>query len=199
MQTIIIATRNRHKTREFAAMLAPRWKVEDLSARPDLPEPEENGVTFGENARIKAIAASRALPGLLLADDSGLEVDLLGGAPGIRSARYAGAKATDQQNRGLLLAELARVNHVVEEPVTARFRCAIALAEGGEILATFDGTVEGRIVMAEAGSGGFGYDPLFIPEGYGQTFAELEPEIKNRLSHRARALEQVTSWLAQRQ
>jgi XTP/dITP diphosphohydrolase len=199
MQTLIIATRNRHKTRELAAMLGPQWMVHDLTAHSDLPEPDETGITFEENAHIKAIAASESLPGLVMADDSGLEVDLLGGAPGIRSARYAGAKATDQQNRDRLLEELARVEHVAEEPVTARFRCAIALAEAGSILATFSGTVEGRIVMVEAGSGGFGYDPLFIPNGCSQTFAELDPEIKNRISHRARALEQAIAWLAHRQ
>jgi XTP/dITP diphosphohydrolase len=196
MRRLIIATRNRHKTEELAAMLGPEWMVEDLTGRPELPEPEENGRTLEENAVIKAAAASRALKGLVLADDSGLEVEALEGAPGIRSARYAGEKATDRENRERLLAELAGVNHAAEEPVRARFRCAMAVAEGGRILGTFCGEVEGRIVLSEAGTGGFGYDPLFIPDGYSQTFAELDAETKNRLSHRARAMEQVMEWLA---
>lgn len=198
MNTILIATRNHHKTRELAAILGPAWPVEDLTDKPGLPEPEETGATFEENAAIKAAAASQALPGLVLADDSGLEVDLFAGAPGIRSARYAGEKATDGQNRALLLAELARLEHAAEEPIAARFRCVIAFAEAGKILKTFHGAVEGRIALAEVGAGGFGYDPLFIPDGYCQTFAELDPAIKNKLSHRARAVEQAIKWLRSR-
>ena len=198
MRNLIIATRNRHKTRELGEILGPDWMVEDLTGREDLPEPEENGATFEENAAIKALAASRAIRGLVLADDSGLEVDLLDGAPGIRSARYAGEKATDKENRDRLLAELAHANHVEEEPMTARFRCAMALAEEGALLATFSGAVEGRVALAEAGGGGFGYDPLFIPDGYSQTFAELDAETKNSLSHRARAMQQVMQWLSSR-
>jgi XTP/dITP diphosphohydrolase len=196
MPCLTIATRNAHKTRELSAMLAPEWMVQDLTARPDLPEPEENGLTFEENAIIKALAASRAIPGLVIADDSGLEVDLLGGAPGIRSARYAGDKATDSQNRARLLAELARLDHAAEEPITARFHCVIAVAENGATLHTFSGAVEGRILLAEAGAGGFGYDPLFIPDGWSHTFAELDPATKNRLSHRARAINQFIQWLS---
>jgi XTP/dITP diphosphohydrolase len=195
---MIVATRNRHKTAELAEMLGPEWMVEDLTGRPELPEPEETGTTFEENAAIKAVAASRALPGLVLADDSGLEVDALDGAPGVRSARYAGEKATDRENRERLLAELAGFAHVAEEPITARFQCAIVLAEAGSILKTFHGSVEGRIVLAEAGAGGFGYDPIFIPEGHRETFAELEPGKKNQLSHRARAMEQAKQWLTRR-
>ena len=198
MRNLIIATRNRHKTAEMAAMLGPEWVVEDLTGRGDLPEPEEHGKTFEENAAIKAVAASRVLKGLVLADDSGLEVDALDGAPGIRSARYAGEKATDEENREKILKELARLNHVAEEPMTARFRCAMAVAEEGKVLGTFCGQVEGRIVLAEAGTGGFGYDPLFIPDGFEQTFAELDPKAKNQVSHRARAMEQAIAWLAGR-
>ena len=198
MRTLIIATRNGNKTREVAAMLGPEWVVEDLTGRTEIPEPEENGSSFEENAVIKAEAASRALAGLVLADDSGLEVDVLDGAPGIRSARYAGEKATDEENRGRLLDELARLSHAAEEPVRARFHCAMAVAEGGRMLGTFAGSVEGRIILAEAGAGGFGYDPLFIPDGYSQTFAEMDAETKNALSHRARAMEQVMKWLARR-
>jgi XTP/dITP diphosphohydrolase len=195
MRSLIIATRNRHKTAEIAAILGPDWIVEDLANRPELPEPEENGSTFEENAAIKALAAAHALDGLILADDSGLEVDLLNGAPGIRSARYAGEKATDKQNRDKLLAELAALDHLAESPMSARFRCAMVIAREGRVLATFSGAVEGRIVMVEAGTGGFGYDPLFIPDGYDETFAELDAETKNRLSHRARAMEQAMAWL----
>jgi len=195
MRNLTIATRNRHKTGELAAILGPGWSVEDLAGRPELPEPEENGATFEENAAIKALAASRVLPGLVLADDSGLEVDLLGGAPGIRSARYAGEKASDGENRDRLLRELAERRPAPGQPITARFRCAIVVAEEGVALGTFSGAVEGRIVMEEAGTGGFGYDPLFIPEGFDKTFAELDAEIKNRLSHRARAMAQVMEWL----
>jgi len=195
MRNLIIATRNHHKTREIAAILGTEWMVEDLTQRPELPEPVEDGATFEENAAIKALAASRALHGLVLADDSGLEVDLLNGAPGIRSARYAGEKASDKDNRDRLLAELTEIDRVAEHPMTARFRCAMVIAKAGEVLGTFSGAVEGRIVMVEAGTGGFGYDPLFIPDGFEQTFAELDSETKNRLSHRARALEQVVEWL----
>jgi XTP/dITP diphosphohydrolase len=195
MRRLIIATRNRHKTGEIAAILGRDWIVEDLTKRPELPEPVEDGATFEENAAIKALAASRALHGLVLADDSGLEVDLLDGAPGIRSARYAGEKATDKENRDKLLTELAEIHRVAEHPMTARFRCAMVIAKAGEVLGTFSGAVEGRIVMVEAGTGGFGYDPLFVPEGFEQTFAEMDAVTKNRLSHRARALEQAVAWL----
>ena len=198
MRKLIIATRNRHKTEEMAAMLGPEWVVEDLTAHRDLPEPEETGTTFEENAAIKAVAAACALKGLVLADDSGLEVDALAGGPGIRSARYAGEKATDQENRDRLLEELAGLNHIPAEPVAARFRCAMAVAQEGKVLGTFCGRVEGRIVRTAAGTSGFGYDPLFIPQGYSQTFAELDPRTKNRLSHRARAMEQVVEWLERR-
>jgi XTP/dITP diphosphohydrolase len=199
MRKLTIATRNRHKTAELAAMLGPDWLVEDLTLQPELPEPGETGATFEANAKIKALAASSALPGLILADDSGLEVDLLNGAPGVRSARYAGPKATDLENRELLLKELARFNHAAEEPITARFRCVIAMAESGSILALFHGAVEGRILLAEAGSGGFGYDPLFIPDSCNQTFAEMDPDAKNQLSHRARAMEKAINWLTTRE
>ena len=198
MRKLIIATRNRHKAKEMSAMLGAEWAVEDLADRPELPEPDEDGATFEANAAIKAVAASFALKGLALADDSGLEVDALGGAPGIRSARYAGPKATDKENRDRLLAALAELNPAASEPIAARFRCAMAVAENGIVQETFCGRVEGRIVLAEAGTGGFGYDPLFIPDGYSQTFAQLGAETKNQLSHRARAMEEAIKWLARR-
>jgi len=195
MPRLLIATKNAHKTTEIAAMLGPAWEVSDLNAHPDIPAPEETGETFAENAAIKALAASRLFPGLVLADDSGLEVDALGGAPGVRSARYAGPHATDADNRAKLLTALAGVPG---KERTARFRCVLVLAEGGEPRATFDGTVEGTIIDAERGVGGFGYDALFVPDGFCETFAQLPTAAKNTLSHRARATNKVRAFLATR-
>lgn len=189
-RTLLVATGNAHKTQEIAAILGSEWKVEDLRAHPQLSSPEENGTTFEANARIKAESASRELPGVLvLSDDSGLEVDALGGAPGVISARYAGPSATDADNRERVKRELAG------RESTARFRCCMVLARGGQTLGVFNGAVEGRILITEHGSGGFGYDPLFVPDGYTETFGVLPGAVKNQLSHRARALSQVTEWL----
>ena len=189
-RTLLVATGNAHKTQEIAAILGSEWKVEDLRAHPQLSSPEENGTTFEANARIKAESASRELPGVLvLSDDSGLEVDALGGAPGVISARYAGPSATDADNRERVKRELAG------RESTARFRCCMVLARDGQTLGVFNGAVEGRILITEHGSGGFGYDPLFVPDGYTETFGVLPGEVKNQLSHRARALSQVTEWL----
>ena len=185
MQHLIVATRNAHKTREIQRILGADFAVRDLSAYPEIPEAAESGKTFGENGVLKATAASSQLPGLVLADDSGLEVDALGGAPGIYSARYAGQNATNKQNIDKLLAELARVERAKR---SARFRCVIALAHGGKLLATFEGVVEGVIVDPPRGRGGFGYDPIFVPQEFEQTFGELPAEVKNRISHRARAI-----------
>jgi XTP/dITP diphosphohydrolase len=195
MKSVLLATGNSHKTREIRALLGEGWLVEDLSAHPDWPETDETGATFPENAALKAVAASLLAPGaLVLADDSGLEVDILAGAPGVYSARYAGPGANDAANRRKLLAELDARGALHARPV-ARFRCHIAVARSGSWLAGFDGTVEGTIAPEERGAGGFGYDPLFIPNGYEQTFGELSPEVKNRLSHRAAAAEQVAEYL----
>ncbi len=195
MPRLLIATQNAHKTTEIAALLGPAWAMSDLNAYPDIPAPEETGETFAENAAIKALAASRLFPGLVLADDSGLEVDALGGAPGVRSARYAGPQATDADNRAQLLTALAGVPG---KERTARFRCVLVLAEGGEPRATFDGTVEGTILDAERGDGGFGYDSLFVPDGFCETFAQLPAVTKNTLSHRARAMNKARAFLAAR-
>lgn len=188
---LLVASRNAHKTAEIRAMLGAAWTVMDLHAHPELPSPEETGATFMANAEIKAAAAAERFAGLVLADDSGLEVDALGGAPGVRSARYAGEGATDAGNRAKLLRELAGT----PDPRTARFRCAMALARGGEIVGRFEGAVEGSLLHEERGDGGFGYDALFVPEGERDTFAQLPAETKNRLSHRARALQQVIAFL----
>ena len=174
-------------------MLGGGWEVRDLRSYPHLASPEEDGDTFEANARIKAEAASLAVPEVLvLSDDSGLEVDALGKAPGVISARYAGPQATDADNRERVKREL-RALGVAGSP--ARFRCCMALAQGGRTLAVFSGAVEGRILLEEQGVGGFGYDPLFIPEGFHETFGLLSAEVKNELSHRARALSQVREWL----
>lgn len=189
MRRLLIATKNAHKTSEIRAILGDGWLVEDLTAHPEIPAPDETGPTFIENASIKAIAASLMFPDYVLADDSGLEVDALGGAPGVQSARYSGPTATDASNRARLLKELSGA----ESP--ARFRCVMAIARQGKVLGTFSGTVEGRIISGERGGGGFGYDPLFIPAGFSETFGELSSEIKNGLSHRGRALGEAREFL----
>ncbi len=192
-ETLIVATHNAHKTGEMRAILGDLFgSIEDLTSIPGLVPPEENGSTFAENSAIKALAASAERPeALVLADDSGLEVDALDGAPGIYSSRFAGEDATDADNRVKLLADLEGIT----SPRTARFRCVVTVAQSDKVLDTFDGTVEGQIATAMTGEGGFGYDPLFIPEGYDESFGELSEEIKNGMSHRGRALEQFREWL----
>ncbi len=175
-------------------MLGADWEVIDLTAHPEIPSPEETGETFEENAAIKALAAAERFDGMVLSDDSGLEVDALDHAPGVRSARYAGENATDADNRARLLKELEGAG-ARGKARTARFRCVMVLAEAGKVLGTFEGAVEGIIVNQEKGSGGFGYDPLFVPEGYCETFGQLPAEVKNQLSHRARALAKVREFL----
>lgn len=180
---LLLATRNAGKTREVREILGDGWTVEDLTNRPDVPDVEETGITFEENARLKAMAASAGYDGWVLADDSGLEVDVLGGEPGVRSARFAGDNATMEENRALLLRRLGGA-----PDRRARFRCVLALARGGDVLAVFSGAVEGVIADAESGTGGFGYDSLFLPEGGVRTFAQMSPAEKHALSHRGRAL-----------
>jgi XTP/dITP diphosphohydrolase len=193
VKRLLLATRNAHKTREFAVILGAEFLVEDLSAHRGIAEVKENGTTFEENARIKAVSISRQLPGPVLADDSGLEVDSLGGAPGIFSARYAGVGATDEANRRKLLEELSKLRP--DAPRRARFRCALALARAGEVLAVFEGSVAGEIVRQERGSGGFGYDSLFQPNRFSETFAELPAARKNSISHRGRAVAKMKNFL----
>jgi XTP/dITP diphosphohydrolase len=191
---LVVATRNRHKTREIQHILGPEFKVRDLGAHPDVSEIRESGTSFEENAKLKAVAASRQLPALVIADDSGLEVDALGGTPGIYSARYAGANATDRDKIDKLLRELARVRDT-EDGRHARFRCFVALARNGDLLGTFEGIVEGRIANEARGDSGFGYDPIFVPDGFEQTFGELPMEVKNNISHRAKAIRAVAEKL----
>ena len=192
---LIVATRNADKTREIQQILGSDFAVRDLRACPEISEIIESGKSFKENAKLKAVAVSSKLPGLVIADDSGLEVEALSGAPGIRSARFAGTKATDQEKIDKLLEELARIG-AKDKQRRARFRCVVTLARDGHILDTFEGTVEGTIADRPCGSNGFGYDPIFIPDGFEQSFGELPAEVKNRISHRARAIRALAAKLA---
>jgi XTP/dITP diphosphohydrolase len=194
MPRLLIATKNAHKAQEIRAILGLEWDVADLNAYPEVPAPEETGATFAENAAIKAVAASRLFTSFVLSDDSGLEVDALSGAPGVISARYAGPRATDADNRARLLRELA-AEAARGKARSARFRCAMCVARDGAVLGTFDGAVEGVIINHERGDGGFGYDSLFVPAGYCETFAQLPEHVKNRESHRARALAKAHEFL----
>lgn len=187
---LILATRNAHKTGEIRAMIGDSFEVLDATAFPELPEIEETGTTFLENAYLKAVGISRRVEGWVLSDDSGLEVDALGGAPGVWSSSYGGEEGNHAKNNARLLAEMAGM-----EDRSARFLCTMVLARNGIEQATFRGAVEGQIVKSPHGAGGFGYDPLFIPTGHDRTFAELGDKIKNSLSHRARALAQVIAFL----
>ena len=191
-QRLLLATRNAHKTREVREILGDAWVVEDLAARPDLPDVEETGATFEDNARLKALVAAAHYDGWVLADDSGLEVDALGGEPGVRSARFAGEGAEMEENRALLL---ERMRDVLAGARAARFRCVLALARGGDVVRVFNGTVEGAIIAEERGAGGFGYDPMFVPEGGSRTFAEMTSDEKHALSHRGRALAKLAAFL----
>jgi len=190
-RSLLVSTRNAHKVEEIREILGPQFLISDLSALPGFPEVEETGTTFQENASIKALAASVRFDGWVIADDSGLEVDALNGAPGVRSARFSGESATDASNRTLLLEKLLSVRGKAR---AARFRCVSALARDGKVLANFSGSVEGVIIPQEKGTGGFGYDSLFVPEGHCETFAQLGADIKNTLSHRARALSELKNW-----
>jgi XTP/dITP diphosphohydrolase len=187
---LIIATRNAHKTAEIRAMIGGRFEVLDVASFPECPEIPETGTSFLENARLKALGISAVVNGMVLSDDSGLEVDALGGAPGVWSSSFGGEEGNHPRNNARLLAEMAG-----KSDRRARFRCTMVLAEGGRELAHFRGTVEGRIIDETRGAQGFGYDPLFIPEGHDATFAELGEEVKNSLSHRSRALAQVIAYL----
>jgi len=181
-----IATTNRGKTREFKLLLGSRWRVKDLHSFPQLPEIRETGKTFLANASLKALALSRALPGkLILADDSGLVVPALGGRPGVRSARFSGPEATPEENRRKLLRLMRRVSGLGRK---AYFQAALVLAIDGRILGAKYGRIWGTITSVERGVGGFGYDPIFQPRGFTQTFGELSAVTKKRISHRSIAV-----------
>jgi XTP/dITP diphosphohydrolase len=190
-KTLLVSTRNAHKVAEIREILGSTFEVLDLSTIAVVGEVEETGVTFEENATLKALAVSGHFDGWVIADDSGLEVDALDGAPGVWSARFSGPGATDASNRALLLEKLEGVRG---KERSARFRCVIVLARAGRKFAAFSGSVEGVVITQEKGSGGFGYDPLFVPEGHCETFAQLGSDVKNALSHRARALADLLAW-----
>ncbi len=191
---VYCATGNPGKLREFqlaGELLA--IDVEPLAGLKTIAPPEETGATFEENASLKAAYYSRFAPGLLFADDSGLAVDALDGAPGVYSARYAGPHATDHENNELLLRNLAN-----NPNRTARFVCVIALAENGSVHQTFRGEVEGEILPAARGPGGFGYDPLFYYPPFGCSFGEVDGPKKFDVSHRGKALRALLKYLASR-
>ncbi len=190
---VAIASRNPGKIREILAICS-NWPCGWITAegREDWPEVEEDGQSYLDNALVKARAVSRAVGVAALADDSGIEVDALGGAPGPRSARFAREGATDEQNLKMLIRSVAGV------PVssrTARYRCVAALVrpDGREVWA--EGASEGTLIGKPRGSGGFGYDPIFVPAGWDQTMAELPPEEKDRISHRGRAFRALRELL----
>ncbi len=190
---ILLATRNRHKVVELVRLLArPGVVFEDLGAHPGAPEVDEDGATFEENAVTKARAIAAWSGAAALADDSGLEVDALGGAPGVRSARYAGSGANDAANRAALLAALAGVPDGARG---ARFRCVIALATPAGEVHRAVGSCAGRIGREERGMSGFGYDALFFPEGETRTFAELSEAEKDARSHRAAAARAASRFI----
>lgn len=192
---LYLATGNAHKVTELAAMLAdvPTIRVQPLAAFGGMIPVEETGTTFAANAHLKASAVRAILPqdALVLADDSGLAVDALGGQPGVCSARYAGEGATDACNNAKLLDALQAIP---PEQRTARFICALCLL-GPQIDETFAGACAGRIASEPFGTEGFGYDPLFIPDGFTETFGQLGATVKASLSHRGHALQQLKQWL----
>jgi XTP/dITP diphosphohydrolase len=183
MIQLLLATRNPNKTREFAQLLGGNFVVRDSTPDSNVPEIVESGTTFEENATLKALAVSKIfLNEIVVADDSGLEVEALGGAPGIFSARYAGENANDRRNVEKLLRELQDARDR-----SARFYCVIALAKNGQLMTTVAGEVAGTITKSPRGENGFGYDPIFVPNEFSETFAELTSETKNKISHRAQA------------
>jgi len=217
MTTFLIATRNAHKVGEIRAILGDQFRYLTLQDFPDAPAVVEDADTFAGNATKKATELAQWLVSkdsglrtqdsglLVLADDSGLEVDALNGAPGVHSARFAAldsgqpGNSPDADNNAKLLRLL---KDVPMEKRTARFRCVLALVGSIPELGTrnsepFDGTCEGRIHFAASGRGGFGYDPLFVPDGFDLSFAELGEDVKNRISHRACALKQLQTWFSQ--
>lgn len=191
--TLLIATSNRGKLKEVRGVLSDlAIRLLSLDEFPVIEEPVEYQATFAANARIKAIYYARHTGCWALADDSGLEVDLLDGAPGVHSARFAGTPCDDGANNAKLIEALRDVPAARR---TARFRCAIAVADGGGVLAEASGTIEGVIVSKARGDNGFGYDPHFFVPALGKTTAELEPAVKNRISHRGRALAAIRPQL----
>ena len=191
----VLASRNAHKLRELEALLAPH-RLEALPA--DVELPPESGTTFSENALLKAAAAARATGRPSVADDSGIAVAALDGGPGIYSARFAGEGASDQENLEKLLRELEGATDR-----SAAYVCALVLVEPGGERKVFEGRCEGRLTDSPRGSGGFGYDPIFVPDEYSagpeRTMAELSAQEKDAISHRGRAAAKLLAWLSSRQ
>lgn len=193
MSSIVIATHNEGKAKEFEALFSQfQIKVKTLKDYPELGEIEETGTTFEENAKIKAETIANALGKIVIADDSGLMVDALDGRPGVYSARYAGEDKSDQKNNEKLLQELQGVE---ESKRTARFYCALAVATPLEETNLVSGTCEGRITSEPAGENGFGYDPIFFVESLGKTMAQLTKDEKNKISHRANAIRNLEEFI----
>lgn len=193
MKEAIIATHNPGKVKEFKEILEPRgYEVKSLAEIGFTEETEETGHTFEENAILKAEAVAKAVNKMVIADDSGLSVDNLGGRPGVYSARYAGEQKDDQANIDKVLSELKGIE---KEQRTARFRCALAVSIPGEETKTVEGHVEGYIAEEPKGEYGFGYDPIFIVKDKDKTMAELTSDEKNKISHRADALKKLSKLL----
>jgi len=193
--TLLVASRNPGKLEEMARLLGPAgWRVRPVEDEVPGFDVEETGETFEENSLLKARAAWEKTGGWVMADDSGLEVEELGNEPGVRSARYLRPDATFPERWEHILGKLA---DLPDDRRAARFRCVVSLVgpEGDEH--RFDGTCPGTIAREARGSGGFGYDPVFVPEGYEQTFAEMEPALKDRLSHRGIAVREAAEFLAE--
>ncbi len=190
---LILATGNRAKGRELAALLAGvPYRIEDLSAYPDVVLPPEGEISYADNALGKARAVTRATGHMALADDSGIEVDAFGGRPGVLSARYGGEGLTDAERNTVMLKELAGVPTARR---TARYRAVIAITAPDGREATIEGTVEGLILEAPRGDGGFGYDPIFYYPPFGMTFGEVSATAKHAVSHRGRAMAQARTLL----
>lgn len=195
MREVVIATKNKGKALEFEQMFQPfQIQVKTLLDFPEFPEIEETGATFEENAIIKAESVMKETKAMVMADDSGLVIDALDGRPGVYSARYAGPEKDDEANIQKVLREL---EGVPLSKRTARFYCALALAIPGRETITVNGTCEGFITFEKKGANGFGYDPIFFVQGYERTMAELLPNEKNKISHRAEALAKMRTILEQ--
>ena len=193
MKKIIIATGNKGKAKEFETLFSPLgYEVLTLHDLEGATDVEETGTTFEENAILKAEALCKQFDTMVISDDSGLMIDALDGRPGVYSARYAGEQKNDNANIDKVLEELM---DVPEEERTARFYCALAVAVPGEDTLTVSGTVEGRIANSRQGENGFGYDPIFYVPDLGKMMAELKPEEKNAISHRANALKKLKELL----
>lgn len=190
---LLVATHNRGKLEEIAALLAPYGVEVTGAADHALPEPEETETSFAGNARIKAHAAARATGLPALADDSGLEIDALGGAPGVHTADWAETGSGRDFVHAMTRAHDALLASGAPRPWTARFRCALVLAWPNGHDELFEGAIEGRITWPMRGEKGHGYDPIFVPDGHEETFAEMDRWAKNRMSHRGRAMEKLVA------